>query len=166
MADGRRLAAGGWRLTAEGHRLPAIGRGRACPIGRVAAAGGSPHPSAGIVIAMDVWMSDDKKAPPPTTRGETGLVLDERTRTRKPPMYKVLLHNDDYTTKEFVVFVLQSIFQRSEGDAIAIMNHVHANGVGIAGIYTFEIAETKVTKTVQLARSHEYPLQLSIEPTE
>jgi ATP-dependent Clp protease adaptor protein ClpS len=115
---------------------------------------------------MDVWMSDDKKAAPPSTRGETGLVLDERTRTRKPPMYKVLLHNDDYTTKEFVVFVLQSIFQRSETDAISIMNHVHSNGVGIAGIYTFEIAETKVTKTVQLARSHEYPLQLSIEPTE
>jgi ATP-dependent Clp protease adaptor protein ClpS len=115
---------------------------------------------------MDVWMADDKKPDAPTTRGETGLVLEERTRTRKPPMYKVLLHNDDYTTKEFVVFVLQSIFQRSEGDAIAIMNHVHAKGVGIAGVYTFEIAETKVTKTVQLARSHEYPLQLSIEPTE
>ena len=117
-------------------------------------------------MTMDVWMSDDKKAEPPVPRGETGLVLEERTRTRKPPMYKVLLHNDDYTTKEFVVFVLQSIFQRSESDAIAIMNHVHANGVGIAGVYTFEIAETKVTKTVQLARSHEYPLQLSIEPTE
>ena len=111
-------------------------------------------------------MSDDKKAEPPGTRGETGLVLEERTRTRKPPMYKVLLHNDDYTTKEFVVFVLQSIFQRSEGDAIAIMNHVHSNGVGIAGVYTFEIAETKVQKTVQLARSNEYPLQLSIEPSE
>ena len=111
-------------------------------------------------------MSDDKKPESPGPRGETGLVLEERTRTRKPPMYKVLLHNDDYTTKEFVVFVLQSIFQRNETDSIAIMNHVHSNGVGIAGVYTFEIAETKVTKTVQLARSHEYPLQLSIEPTE
>jgi ATP-dependent Clp protease adaptor protein ClpS len=117
-------------------------------------------------MTMDVWMSDDKKPVKPATRGETGLVLEERTRTRKPPMYKVLLHNDDYTTKEFVVFVLQTIFQRSEADATAIMNHVHASGVGVAGVYTFEIAETKVTKTVQLARSHEYPLQLSIEPSE
>jgi ATP-dependent Clp protease adaptor protein ClpS len=112
-------------------------------------------------------MADDPKKPErPATRGETGLALDERTRTKKPPMYKVLLHNDDYTTKEFVVFVLQSIFQRSESDAVAIMSHVHNHGVGIAGVYTFEIAETKVTKTVQLARSHEYPLQLSIEPSE
>ena len=109
---------------------------------------------------------DDKKPERPATRGETGLALDERTRTKKPPMYKVLLHNDDYTTKEFVVFVLQSIFQRSESDAVAIMSHVHNPGVGIAGVYSFEIAETKVTKTVQLARSHEYPLQLSIEPSE
>ncbi|MBE7453928.1 MAG: ATP-dependent Clp protease adaptor ClpS [Kofleriaceae bacterium] len=109
---------------------------------------------------------DDKKPERPAPRGETGLALDERTRTRKPPMYKVLLHNDDYTTKEFVVFVLQSIFQRSEADAVAIMSHVHNSGVGVAGVYTFEIAETKVTKTVQLARSHEYPLQLSIEPSE
>ena len=111
-------------------------------------------------------MSDDKKPALPGTRGETGLVLEERTRTRKPPMYKVLLHNDDYTTKEFVVFVLQSVFHRNEADATAIMEHVHTNGVGIAGVYTFEVAETKVTKTAQLARTHEYPLQLSIEPTE
>jgi len=110
--------------------------------------------------------ADDKKPERPVPRGETGVALEERTRTRKPPMYKVLLHNDDYTTKEFVVFILQSIFQRSENDAVAIMTHVHNQGVGVAGVYTFEIAETKVTKTVQLARSHEYPLQLSIEPTE
>ena len=118
---------------------------------------------AGMATRMS---SDDKKPERPATRGETGLALDERTRTKKPPMYKVLLHNDDYTTKEFVVFVLQSIFQRNESDAVAIMSHVHSHGVGIAGVYTFEIAETKVTKTVQLARSHEYPLQLSIEPSE
>jgi ATP-dependent Clp protease adapter protein ClpS len=63
------------------------------------------------------------------------------------------LHNDDYTTKEFVVFVLQTVFQRSEADALAIMTHVHNQGVGVAGVYTFEIAETKVQKTVQLARA-------------
>ena len=95
-----------------------------------------------------------------------GLALEERTRTRRPPLYKVLLHNDDYTTKEFVVFVLQSIFHKNEGDATAIMNHVHNHGVGVAGVFTFEIAETKVTKTLQLAKAHEYPLQLSIEPSD
>ena len=109
---------------------------------------------------------DDKKPNRPAPKQDTGVALEERTRTKKPPMYKVLLHNDDYTTKEFVVFVLQTVFQRSEADALAIMTHVHNQGVGVAGVYTFEIAETKVQKTVQLARSNEYPLQLSIEPSE
>jgi len=128
--------------------------------------GATDHKLRQYIDGMATLGPDDKKPERPATRGETGLALDERTRTKKPPMYKVLLHNDDYTTKEFVVFVLQSIFQRSETDAVAIMSHVHSHGVGVAGVYTFEIAETKVTKTVQLARSHEYPLQLSIEPSE
>ncbi len=113
-------------------------------------------------------MADDKK-PPGTRRdkeGGTGLVLEERTRTKKPPMYKVLLHNDDYTTREFVVWVLQTVFHKSEGDAIAVMSHVHNNGVGVAGIFTFEVAETKVGKTMALAKEQQYPLQLSIEPSE
>jgi ATP-dependent Clp protease adaptor protein ClpS len=108
--------------------------------------------------------SGDKGRPPP--KREEGVAVKERTRTKKPPMYKVLLHNDDYTTKEFVVLVLQQIFQRSEGDSLTIMMHVHNNGVGVAGVYTFEIAETKVSKTMQLARAHEYPLQLTLEPAE
>ncbi len=115
---------------------------------------------------MVIRMSDEKKPERPRRERDTGVALEERTRTKKPPMYKVLLHNDDYTTKEFVVFVLQSVFHRNEADAIAIMEHVHSQGVGVAGVYTYEVAETKVTKTQQLARAHEYPLQLSIEPTE
>src|SRR5262249_47565454 len=76
--------------------------------------------------AMVIRLSDEKTPTKPRREGErqTGLVLDERTRTKKPPMYKVLLHNDDYTTKEFVVWVLQTVFHRSEGDAVAIMSHV------------------------------------------
>ena len=97
---------------------------------------------------------------------EGGVVVEERTRTKKPPMYKVLLHNDDYTTKEFVVMVLQHVFHRSEAEANRIMLHVHNNGVGVAGIYPYEIAETKVAKTMQLAKRYEYPLQLSLEPDE
>jgi ATP-dependent Clp protease adaptor protein ClpS len=115
-----------------------------------------------------IRLSDDKKPPERRRDGErqTGLVLDERTRTKKPPMYKVLLHNDDYTTREFVVWVLQSVFHKSENDAISIMSHVHNNGVGVAGVYTFEVAETKVTKTMALAKAQQFPLQLSIEPAE
>ena len=108
--------------------------------------------------------SGDQGRPPP--KREEGVAVKERTRTKKPPMFKVLLHNDDYTTKEFVVLVLVQIFQRSESDAITIMTHVHNNGVGVAGVYTFEVAETKVSKTMQLARAHEYPLQMSLEPAE
>ena len=117
---------------------------------------------------MVIRLSDDKKPPAPKREGDrqTGLVLEERTRTKKPPMYKVLLHNDDYTTREFVVWVLQTVFHKNEGDAVAIMSHVHNNGIGIAGVYTFEVAETKVTKTLHLAKAQQFPLQLSIEPTD
>ena len=129
--------------------------------------------SAAISLAQP-RMAEDPPADKPPSRPkrngeqqrETGLALDERTRTKKPPMYKVLLHNDDYTTREFVVWVLQSIFHKNEQDATTIMSHVHNNGVGVAGIYTFEVAETKVQKTQTLAKAHEYPLQLSIEPSE
>jgi ATP-dependent Clp protease adaptor protein ClpS len=118
---------------------------------------------------MVIRLSDENKPPAPPKRDrerQTGLVLDERTRTKKPPMYKVLLHNDDYTTREFVVWVLQTVFHKNEVDAVAIMSHVHNNGVGVAGVFTFEVAETKVTKTMGLAKAQQFPLQLSIEPTD
>ena len=97
---------------------------------------------------------------------EPGVATKERTRTAKPPMYKVLMHNDDYTTKEFVVMVLRTIFRKNEGEAIRIMEHVHNSGVGVAGVYTYEIAETKIAKTTQLAQAYEYPLQCSMEPAD
>ncbi len=100
------------------------------------------------------------------SKHEPGVATAERTRTKKPPMYKVLLHNDDYTTKEFVVMVLQAIFHKSESEAVRIMMHVHSNGIGVAGVYTYEVAETKIAKTVQLAQSYEYPLQCSLEPAD
>ncbi len=104
---------------------------------------------------------DDKH---PETRSEEGLAVKEKPRTKRPPLYKVLLHNDDYTTKEFVVMVLQAIFHLGEVDANQVMHHVHMNGVGVAGVYPYEIAETKIAKTLQLAKRYEYPLQLSMEP--
>jgi ATP-dependent Clp protease adaptor protein ClpS len=90
-----------------------------------------------------------------------------RTRTEKklkrPPLYKVLLHNDDYTTMEFVVHVLQSVFNHEEAAATAIMLHVHRKGIGVAGVYTHEVAETKVEQVHALAREHEFPLRCSVE---
>jgi ATP-dependent Clp protease adaptor protein ClpS len=91
------------------------------------------------------------------------------TRTRpkevlkKPPQYKVLLLNDDYTTMEFVVWILQTVFHHDEGTATGIMLHVHRHGAGVAGVYPREIAETRVSHVEALAREHEYPLRCQIE---
>lgn len=104
-------------------------------------------------------MSDERD-----TKRHGGVALQERPKTKKPPLYKVLLHNDDYTTREFVVMILQQIFHHSEQEATRIMMHVHNNGVGVAGVYPYEIAETKVAKTLAIARRFEYPLQASVEP--
>jgi ATP-dependent Clp protease adaptor protein ClpS len=105
--------------------------------------------------------SDEKRGAP---KRQESVDVKERAVTKRPPLYKVLLHNDDYTTKEFVVMVLQAVFHLGEVDANRVMLHVHENGVGVAGVYPFEIAETKIAKTMQLARRYEYPLQLSMEP--
>ena len=105
--------------------------------------------------------AEDKRGAP---KRQESVAVKERSRTKRPPLYKVLLHNDDYTTKEFVVMVLQAVFHLGEVDANRIMMHVHENGIGVAGVYPFEIAETKIAKTLQLARRYEYPLQLSMEP--
>jgi ATP-dependent Clp protease adaptor protein ClpS len=101
----------------------------------------------------------------PDVREDTGVVTKTRTerKLKKPKLYKVLLHNDDYTTMEFVVFILMTIFNRSETDAVQIMLHVHKNGIGVAGVYTYEIAETRVAQVEGLARQHEFPLRCSLE---
>ena len=85
-------------------------------------------------------------------------------KVEEPPLFKVLLHNDDFTTMEFVVWVLESIFNMAEEQAVQVMLNVHLRGTGVAGIYTYEIAETKVDKTTALAREHEYPLLVTMEP--
>jgi ATP-dependent Clp protease adaptor protein ClpS len=93
----------------------------------------------------------------------TGIVAKTRPKTKKPSLYKVLLLNDDYTPMEFVVQILQKIFGKSQEDAIEIMLHVHRNGVGVCGLFTFEVAETKVTQVIELARRHQHPLQCTME---
>ena len=79
-------------------------------------------------------------------------------------MWKVLLHNDDFTTQEFVVLVLETIFNMPHADAYAVMMHVHQAGIGVAGLFTRDVAETKVKATERLAEQHEYPLRVTIEP--
>lgn len=96
---------------------------------------------------------------------DVGVVTRTRTerKLKKPKMYKVLLHNDDYTTMEFVVHILKHVFNRSETDAVQIMLHVHRNGIGVAGTYPFEFAETRIAQTEALARQHEFPLRCTME---
>jgi ATP-dependent Clp protease adaptor protein ClpS len=94
---------------------------------------------------------------------QTGLVLKTRTRTKKPAMYKVLLLNDDYTPMEFVVHVLEKFFNKNRQEATDIMLNVHRRGVGVCGIFTFEIAETKVAQVMDFARQNEQPLQCTME---
>src|SRR6516225_9221175 len=97
---------------------------------------------------------------------DSGVVTHTRTekKLKKPPLFKVLLHNDNYTTREFVVAVLKEVFHKSETDAVQIMLHVHHNGIGVAGVYTYEVAETKVKTVEKLARENEFPLRVSMEP--
>ena len=104
----------------------------------------------------------------PEFEDDHGVITQSKTsrKVKKPKLYKVLMHNDDYTTRDFVVWVLQSIFHKNENDAVRIMMHVHTTGMGVAGIYTKEVAETKVSKAERLAREHEYPLRLTMEPAE
>ena len=95
--------------------------------------------------------------------GNGQLILDSRTETKKPSMYKVIMLNDDYTPMEFVVHVLQKFFGRSSDESTQIMLNVHQRGVGVCGVYSFEIAESKAQKTIDCARKNDHPLQLQLE---
>ncbi len=104
---------------------------------------------------------DDKKG----SKGApgTGVVVKAKPKTKKPSMYKVLMLNDDYTPMEFVVHVLEAFFGKQREEATQIMLHVHRRGVGLCGVYTYEVAETKVTQVIDYARRHQHPLQCTLE---
>ena len=93
----------------------------------------------------------------------TGTVTRTRPKTKRPSLYRVLLLNDDYTPMEFVVHVLERFFHKGPEEATTIMLHVHHNGVGECGVYTYEVAETKVTQVMDFARKHQHPLQCVME---
>ena len=96
--------------------------------------------------------------------GDSSVATEIEKKLEKPKLHKVLLHNDNYTTMEFVVKVLIQVFHHSEAEAMRIMLQVHHNGIGVAGVYSFEIAETKVVQVTELARQNEFPLRCSMEP--
>ena len=100
---------------------------------------------------------------PPRPELEETAVAEPKEKVEEPPLYKVLLHNDDYTTMEFVVWVLVTVFNMPEEQAIQVMLSVHLRGTGVAGIYTYEIAESKVQRTTSLAREQEFPLLVTME---
>ncbi|MEM6537406.1 MAG: ATP-dependent Clp protease adapter ClpS [Pseudomonadota bacterium] len=92
-----------------------------------------------------------------------GVVSKTSPKTKRPSLYKVLLLNDDYTPQEFVVWLLQAIFNKDPEDAVRIMLHVHQNGVGVCGVYTYEVAETKVAQVMEISRRNQHPLQCTME---
>ena len=94
---------------------------------------------------------------------QRGLLLDTKAQTKKPSMYNVLLLNDDYTPMQFVIIVLESVFNKKQEDATQIMLHVHKNGVGACGTFTYEVAENKCKAVMDLAKKNEHPLQCTME---
>lgn len=96
--------------------------------------------------------------------GDPGIAVADKVKVQKPSMYKVLMHNDDYSTMEFVIHVLQKFFGKTYDDAHAIMLKVHHEGIGMCGVYTFEVAESKVSKVNKYSRGKGHPLKCSYEP--
>jgi len=109
----------------------------------------------------------EQMAKTPTKRedgDDIQVITRTSPKTQKPQPYKVLLLNDDYTPMEFVVQVLEEVFNKGAEDAFTIMMHVHQKGVGVCGVYTFEVAETKVSQVMDMARDNGHPLQCTLEP--
>ena len=94
---------------------------------------------------------------------DTGIAVRTKPKTKKPAMYQVIMLNDDYTPMEFVILVLERFFSKSSEEATQIMMHVHQKGVGVCGVFTFEVAEMKVQQVMDLARQHQHPLQCTLE---
>ena len=108
-------------------------------------------------------MAADKGAAPTRPGASPTVVVEAKPKAQKPSLYRVLILNDDYTPMEFVVYVLERFFNKSREDATRVMLHVHQTGVGVCGVYTYEVAETKVAQVVDMARRHQHPLQCTME---
>lgn len=102
--------------------------------------------------------------PRPLSESGTATKTRSKPKLQPPSMWKVILHNDDYTTQEFVVWILETIFRKPESEAVRIMLDVHKRGKGVAGVYSFDIADTKVAQVKTVAEQHEFPLLCTLEP--
>ncbi|MEQ1771827.1 MAG: ATP-dependent Clp protease adapter ClpS [Devosia sp.] len=116
----------------------------------------------------DAWLAADRKEGPGGRDGgggknDTATITRTKPKTKRPNLYRVLLLNDDYTPMEFVVLVLQDVFNKTREDAMQIMLHVHTKGVGECGVFPYEVAETKVTRVMDTARKNQHPLQCVME---
>ena len=111
----------------------------------------------------DVWRMSSRPYDDQTDTTDGNVVTETRVKTKKPSMYKVLMLNDDYTPMEFVVYVLERFFGKGSDEATKIMLNVHQKGVGVCGVYSYEVAETKVTQVMGFARENEHPLQCTLE---
>jgi len=112
------------------------------------------------IMAGDRHRQSDRQE---EVEGDSSVAAETEKKLKKPTLYRVLLHNDNYTTMEFVVLILMNVFHHPQGEAVRIMLQVHHNGIGLAGLYSFEIAETKVARVIELAREKEFPLRCSME---
>ena len=124
---------------------------KACSSAPVAAAVSAPR------------MSNDENRNAGTGGPSTSVITKVKPKTKRPNLYRVLILNDDYTPMEFVVYVLERFFNKSREEATRIMLHVHQHGVGVCGVFTYEIAETKVTQVIDTARRNQHPLQCTME---
>ena len=121
------------------------------------------HPNTVQSRPIDPVMADERNPGGDDGRTTTGVVIKAKPKVKKPSMYKVLMLNDDYTPMEFVVHVLERFFAKTTEEATRVMLHVHQKGVGICGVFTFEVAETKVNQVMDLARKNQHPLQCTLE---
>lgn len=123
------------------------------------------YPTADSTYAALWRAADEDETGGPSGNGQdqVGVATKTRAKPKKPSQFKVLMLNDDYTPMEFVVHVVEKFFNKSQADAYQIMMHVHQNGVGECGIFTYEVAETKVTQVMDFARKHQHPLQCVME---
>ncbi len=132
----------------------------------LAVGGDSLLPNAAAMLRLRTMANDDDDNDQERGNGPgqgVGVVSKTSPKTKRPSLYKVLLLNDDYTPQEFVVWLLQAVFKKDAEEAVRIMLHVHQSGVGVCGVYTYEIAETKVAQVMELSRRNQHPLQCTME---
>ncbi len=115
------------------------------------------------IISPQVQMAHETDGNDVGNGSDAGIAVRTKPKTKKPAMYQVIMLNDDYTPMEFVILVLERFFSKSSEEATQIMMHVHQKGVGVCGVFTFEVAEMKVQQVMDLARQHQHPLQCTLE---